>query len=149
LICDWYRSYYKCTFPGCPVRKHVERASHDLRAVITTYEGKHNHDVPAARGSGSSNSIARSVPMNPTTNSTTSAATSIYVNSHQNNLRPPAPERTQHNNPNMQQGSGSFGFSGFGNPLMGSYMNQQSDNVFTSRAKEEPGDDSFLDSLLC
>lgn len=131
------------------MRKHVERASHDLRAVITTYEGKHNHDVPAARGSGSSNSIARSVPMNPTTNSTTSAATSIYVNSHQNNLRPPAPERTQHNNPNMQQGSGSFGFSGFGNPLMGSYMNQQSDNVFTSRAKEEPGDDSFLDSLLC
>ncbi|ESW18836.1 hypothetical protein PHAVU_006G074600 [Phaseolus vulgaris] len=140
------RSYYKCTFPGCPVRKHVERASHDLRAVITTYEGKHNHDVPAARGSGS-NSIGRSVPINTTTNSTTSAATSIYINSHQN-LRPAAPERTQHFNSNMQQGSGSFGFSGFGNPLMGSYMNQQSDNVFTSRAKEEP-DDSFLDSLLC
>ncbi|KAI3472846.1 hypothetical protein Pfo_029975 [Paulownia fortunei] len=47
------RSYYKCTFNGCPVRKHVERACHDSRAVITTYEGKHNHDVPAARGSGS------------------------------------------------------------------------------------------------
>ncbi|KAL2926108.1 putative WRKY transcription factor 33 [Bienertia sinuspersici] len=46
------RSYYKCTSQGCPVRKHIERASHDLRAVITTYEGKHNHDVPAARGSG-------------------------------------------------------------------------------------------------
>ncbi|XP_065853775.1 probable WRKY transcription factor 33 [Euphorbia lathyris] len=46
------RSYYKCTSIGCPVRKHVERASHDTRAVITTYEGKHNHDVPAARGSG-------------------------------------------------------------------------------------------------
>ncbi|BAT88276.1 hypothetical protein VIGAN_05173300 [Vigna angularis var. angularis] len=142
------RSYYKCTFTGCPVRKHVERASHDLRAVITTYEGKHNHDVPAARGSGS-NSISRAVPINATTNSTTSAATSIYSNNSHQNLRPPALERTQHYNPSMQQGSGSFGFSGFGNPLMGSYMNQQSDNVFASRAKEEPGDDSFLDSLLC
>ncbi|RCV34066.1 hypothetical protein SETIT_7G133100v2 [Setaria italica] len=46
------RSYYKCTHPGCSVRKHVERASHDLKSVITTYEGKHNHEVPAARNSG-------------------------------------------------------------------------------------------------
>jgi hypothetical protein len=46
------RSYYKCTNLGCPVRKHVERASNDPKAVITTYEGKHNHDVPAARNTG-------------------------------------------------------------------------------------------------
>ncbi|XP_010523478.1 PREDICTED: probable WRKY transcription factor 4 [Tarenaya hassleriana] len=45
------RSYYKCTTPGCNVRKHVERAATDSKAVITTYEGKHNHDVPAARTS--------------------------------------------------------------------------------------------------
>ncbi|KAM1699309.1 hypothetical protein ACFX2K_030674 [Malus domestica] len=45
------RSYYKCTNAGCPVRKHVERASHDPKAVITTYEGKHNHDVPTAKSS--------------------------------------------------------------------------------------------------
>ncbi|XP_048445128.1 uncharacterized protein LOC103949291 isoform X2 [Pyrus x bretschneideri] len=43
------RAYYKCTYTGCPVRKHVERSPHDSRSVITTYEGKHNHDVPAAR----------------------------------------------------------------------------------------------------
>ncbi|GAU46019.1 hypothetical protein TSUD_95950 [Trifolium subterraneum] len=43
------RSYYKCTTPGCNVRKHVERASTDRKAVMTTYEGKHNHDVPAAK----------------------------------------------------------------------------------------------------
>nr|QIN97391.1 WRKY54 transcription factor [Isatis tinctoria] len=45
------RSYYKCTTPGCGVRKHVERAANDPKAVVTTYEGKHNHDVPAARTS--------------------------------------------------------------------------------------------------
>ncbi|KNA06514.1 hypothetical protein SOVF_180300 [Spinacia oleracea] len=48
------RSYYKCTTVGCKVRKHVERASTDHSAVITTYEGKHNHDIPAIRGSTSS-----------------------------------------------------------------------------------------------
>ncbi|KAL2495777.1 putative WRKY transcription factor 2 [Forsythia ovata] len=53
------RSYYKCTSPGCNVRKHVERASHDLKSVITTYEGKHNHVVPAARNSNHVNSGIR------------------------------------------------------------------------------------------
>lgn len=43
------RSYYKCTSPGCNVRKHIERVSTDPKAVMTTYEGKHNHDVPAAK----------------------------------------------------------------------------------------------------
>ncbi|XP_021287557.1 probable WRKY transcription factor 2 isoform X2 [Herrania umbratica] len=54
------RSYYKCTSAGCTVRKHVERASHDLKSVITTYEGKHNHDVPAARSSSHVNSATSS-----------------------------------------------------------------------------------------
>lgn len=29
----------------------MERAAADPNAVITTYEGKHNHSVPGARGS--------------------------------------------------------------------------------------------------
>uniref|UniRef100_A0A7N1A9M6 WRKY domain-containing protein n=1 Tax=Kalanchoe fedtschenkoi TaxID=63787 RepID=A0A7N1A9M6_KALFE len=45
------RSYYKCTTPGCLVRKHVERAPDDNKCVVTTYEGKHNHEVPAAKNS--------------------------------------------------------------------------------------------------
>ncbi|KAJ6804853.1 putative WRKY transcription factor 4 [Iris pallida] len=62
------RSYYKCTFTGCNVRKHVERASTDKRAVITTYEGKHNHDLPAARNS--SHSTATAQPQNSSHNGT-------------------------------------------------------------------------------
>ncbi|XP_054819012.1 WRKY transcription factor WRKY24-like isoform X2 [Prosopis cineraria] len=162
------RSYYKCTHPGCPVRKHVERASHDLRAVITTYEGKHNHDVPAARGSGSHS--ANRPPLNNSTNSNGAIPTAI---------RPSAIAHNANNSMNnggiqnyraaasgpegqssslalgMIQGPGSFGFSGFGNP-MGSFMNHsniqqqpQSENGFSSRAKEEPRDDVFLESLLC
>ncbi|KAE9615116.1 hypothetical protein Lal_00048189 [Lupinus albus] len=150
------RSYYKCTHPGCPVRKHVERASHDLRAVITTYEGKHNHDVPAARGSGN-NSVNRPMPNNNTSNPNNAAIRPMPLNYSTNNnslqsLRPQASDQGQ--SPftlEMLQSPGSFGFSGFGNP-MGSYTNQQqqlSENAFSSRAKEEPRDDTFLDSLLC
>ncbi|XAR55906.1 hypothetical protein NMG60_11036142 [Bertholletia excelsa] len=63
------RSYYKCTNPGCNVRKHVERAASDPKAVITTYEGKHNHDVPAARNSSHSmtnNTAPQLMPQNAT-----------------------------------------------------------------------------------
>ncbi|KAG6513435.1 probable WRKY transcription factor 4 isoform X1 [Zingiber officinale] len=45
------RSYYKCTYAGCSVRKHIERSPTDPKAVVTSYEGKHNHDIPAARNS--------------------------------------------------------------------------------------------------
>lgn len=43
------RSYYKCTYQGCDVKKHIERSSQEPHAVITTYEGKHVHDVPGSR----------------------------------------------------------------------------------------------------
>lgn len=43
------RSYYKCSSTGCSVKKHVERASHDPKMVVTTYEGSHTHDMPHCR----------------------------------------------------------------------------------------------------
>lgn len=43
------RSYYRCSNPGCPAKKHVERAAHDPKMVIATYEGQHSHDMPPAR----------------------------------------------------------------------------------------------------
>ncbi|KAF8006091.1 hypothetical protein BT93_K0403 [Corymbia citriodora subsp. variegata] len=40
------RSYYRCTSLKCSVRKYVERAMDDPKSFITTYEGKHNHEMP-------------------------------------------------------------------------------------------------------
>jgi len=40
------RSYYKCTTPGCSVKKHMERSPLDSGEIITTYEGSHTHEPP-------------------------------------------------------------------------------------------------------
>ncbi|XAR50979.1 hypothetical protein NMG60_11005459 [Bertholletia excelsa] len=50
------RSYYRCTNVKCTVRKYVERACDDPKAYITTYEGKHNHDMPLKNTNPSSSS---------------------------------------------------------------------------------------------
>ncbi|XP_039024490.1 probable WRKY transcription factor 51 [Hibiscus syriacus] len=40
------RHYYRCSREGCKVKKRVEREGEDGAFVITTYEGKHNHESP-------------------------------------------------------------------------------------------------------
>ncbi|KAF5946930.1 hypothetical protein HYC85_017158 [Camellia sinensis] len=43
------RNYYRCTSAGCPVRKHIERAVESTNAVIITYKGVHDHDMPVPK----------------------------------------------------------------------------------------------------
>ncbi|KAE8711636.1 putative WRKY transcription factor 33 [Hibiscus syriacus] len=139
----WRKSYYKCTMIGCPVRKHVERASHDLGAVITTYEGKHIHDVPAARGSG----YAMNRPLTATVNNV-NAPIAMPIRP---SAVPSQPNSISYTNSGitldmLQHNYGGFRFSRSGKPIS-SYMSQIqfSNEVF---AKDEPGDDSFLDGFL-
>ncbi|XP_072996292.1 probable WRKY transcription factor 26 [Typha latifolia] len=168
------RSYYKCTSNGCPVRKHVERASQDLRAVITTYEGKHNHHVPAARGSG-----ALAATRTATENNIINNNNNYYNNSSSNSSSIMAIIRHSSAMPSansnhllggrlnasgdqppitleMLQNPSSYGFPGFENST-NSCMNQQQhsqkqqqmniDSLF-SKPKEEQSDNSFFESLL-
>lgn len=131
----------------------MERASHDLRAVITTYEGKHNHDVPAARGSGS-----YTMTRPPTMTAGNGAPTAIRpaaMASHPNGVHYPNPARLQMNQNQtpytlqMLQDNDSYGFSGFGNSV-GAYSNQMQQHTDNSMsiAKQEPKEDSFFDSFL-
>ncbi|PWA91322.1 WRKY DNA-binding protein 33 [Artemisia annua] len=148
------RSYYKCTSLGCSVRKHVERASQDLRSVITTYEGKHNHDVPMARGSG--HRLAAATAGN---NVPTMAIKPMAISHYQANNSMVDPIRGSRFAPSadnqspftleMLQSPGSFKFSRFENALKSNYIDQQHDSEHEfSETKEEPRDDMFLESLL-
>ncbi|GMY39350.1 probable WRKY transcription factor 43, partial [Fagus crenata] len=38
-------SYYRCTYKGCNVKKQIQRISKDEEIVVTTYEGKHSHQL--------------------------------------------------------------------------------------------------------
>ncbi|KAI5558579.1 hypothetical protein POPTR_017G066860v4 [Populus trichocarpa] len=39
------RSYYRCTYQGCTVKKQVQRLTKDEGVVVTTYEGMHSHPI--------------------------------------------------------------------------------------------------------
>jgi WRKY transcription factor 2 len=46
---EYPRSYYKCTYPNCQVKKKVER-SHEGHVTEIIYKGGHDHPMPAAAG---------------------------------------------------------------------------------------------------
>ena len=137
------------------MRKHVERAALDIKSVITTYEGKHNHDVPAARGSAGYNMNRNSLngnnsnapaPIRPSAVNGYSSAPS-FTNSLYNTRLPTT--GSQESFPlDMLQSPGIFGDSAFGRS-MGSYTShaQFSDAAYT-KAKDERKDDSFFQSFL-
>ena len=56
------RSYYKCTAPGCPVRKHVERSTDSLNKIMVSYEGRHSHAPPLSFGGSQRQSSASPAP---------------------------------------------------------------------------------------
>ncbi|CAL1391402.1 unnamed protein product [Linum trigynum] len=39
------RSYYRCTYQGCNVKKQIQRLTKDEGVVVTTYEGAHTHPI--------------------------------------------------------------------------------------------------------
>ncbi|MCD7465765.1 WRKY [Datura stramonium] len=41
---NYLRSYYKCSSGGCKVKKRIERDGDDSSYLITSYEGRHNHE---------------------------------------------------------------------------------------------------------
>ncbi|XP_039066303.1 probable WRKY transcription factor 32 isoform X2 [Hibiscus syriacus] len=59
------RNYYRCTSAGCPVRKHIETAVDNTNAIVITYKGIHDHDMPVPKkrhGPSSAPLVAAAAP---------------------------------------------------------------------------------------
>lgn len=107
----------------------MERASHDPKAVITTYEGKHNHDVPTARSNNNNNHDMPAPRFRPEeTTDTISLNLGVGISAG-------GPDHTSNEHPNQQQQqhhirsefvhqtqtNGAAGFRFVHGPPMGSY----------------------------
>ncbi|CAH8353614.1 unnamed protein product [Eruca vesicaria subsp. sativa] len=57
------RKYYRCTYTGCKVKKHVQRSADDVKLVVATYNGLHEHVPPPERiiKSGTNNKFGSSM----------------------------------------------------------------------------------------
>ena len=120
-----------------------------MKAVITTYEGKHNHNVPAARGSAICN--ADRIPLNiNTSNAPAPIRPSVVSNYARNSLsstnsvystRLPTSTSQEPFPLDMLQSPGSFDFSGLGRSN-GSYGNNAQYSI------DERKSDTFLQSFL-
>ena len=52
------RSYYKCTYHSCSMKKKVERSLADGRVTQIVYKGAHNHPKPLSTRRNSSGGVA-------------------------------------------------------------------------------------------
>lgn len=61
---EYPRSYYKCTYSSCPVKKKVERSS-DGQITQIIYRGQHNHQRPPKRRSKDGGGLVNEADVSP------------------------------------------------------------------------------------